>query len=302
MLKTSTAEMVIYTFALSSSTKIHSKKDSEKLMEFITSTHDKYNNISRLKTMRYTFLITCIAKILVKPNPNQPPVLVPSKLTHEIARFYVEMASFTDCSLRSAIALEQAAILFAQSNWPRKYGFNMVLAGNHFSNIKNSSSSKFHALRCYRSAQALFQKENNSTFRSADTHIRWTIARLISNFEPHESIEYYRQALRNGFLPGGDKLVAKTVQKDVLKEYCMMIEACKEDPKIGFNLELPKVVSKTFKFENSRISAGDKTKASFRVFNYLNTELKLDKIELIGCEYLEASVLEKIVFQPLEQK
>ena len=293
MLKMAAAEMVIYSFALSSASKIHSKKDSEKLMDFITTTHDKYNNISRLKTMRYTFLVTCISKILTKHGDNR----LASKLTHEIARFYVEMASFTDCSLRSAIALEQAAILFAQSNWPRKYGFNMVLAGTHFSNI---NGHKFHALRCYRSAQALFQKDNNSTFRSADTHIRWTIARLISSFEPKESIEYYKQALRNGFLPGGDTLVSKTTQQTVLKEYCMMIEACKDQS--SFSLELPKIVNKSFKFKHSVIHHGQKTTASFKVYNYLNCDLHLKKVELIGCEVLESDCLEDLFLKPLEQK
>jgi len=293
MLKMAAAEMVIYSFALSSASKIHSKKDSEKLMDFITTTHDKYNNISRLKTMRYTFLVTCISKILTEHGDNR----LESVLTHEIARFYVEMASFTDCSLRSAIALEQAAILFAQSNWPRKYGFNMVLAGNHFSNIKGH---KFHALRCYRSAQALFQKENNSTFRSADTHIRWTIARLISSFEPKESIEYYKQALRNGFLPGGDKLVAKTTQQTVLKEYCMMIDACKDQS--SFSLQLPKIVNKSFKFKHAVIHHDQVTTASFKIHNYLNCDLHLKKVELVGCEFLDSDCLEDIFLNPFDQK
>ena len=118
--------------------------------------------------------------------------------------------------------------------------FHMLLAGTRFSNSQNHA---LHSIRCYRAASLLFQHEKlSSTFRTANQHIRWTIARLVSSFEANEAIESYANVLKQGTLPGSDLNANGTVQKCMFEEYLVMLKACNEK----FTLNLPRIVNKSF--------------------------------------------------------
>ena len=303
------AEMALYSFALSTTTTIQNVKESEKLIQFMSSCFSKYLPISRVKAMRLVFLLADIV-LVISENTN----LGLSRLYNEIAKMYVDLsdskgaqqnASSMKCAIRSGVCLEQAAILFAKSSWPRKYAFHMLLAGSHYSNSKKHS---LHSLRCYRAAALLFENERlNSTFRIANQHISWTIARIVAelkNYDNDEALQNYGKILRAGILPGSDLSIAP-IHKAVFDEYLTMLKSTGRPFGTG-SVRIPKIINKKVDWHSTTgnkilIEEKETLLLDISIYNPLACQLKYEEVALIlndEDKYLQTSTVKELTLPP----
>ncbi|CAH0382112.1 unnamed protein product [Bemisia tabaci] len=96
----------------------------------------------------------------------------------EAAKQLIRMTS-EDSDLRSALLLEQASYCYLHSRkprMPRKYAFNLVLAGHRF----NKAGQKKHTLRCYNQAHQVYQGKEWSL---AEDHIHLMIGRQAASLQ-----------------------------------------------------------------------------------------------------------------------
>lgn len=115
----------------------------------------------------------------------------------EAAFHYVRMTTEKD-DLRSALLLEQAAYCYLkmQIPQPKKFAFQMVLAGHRF----GKCGQKSHAIRCYEMAAQIYSEKQ---WRVIHDHLDYAVGRLHSSSKNYVSaMNYFRKLLvRQSSLP-----------------------------------------------------------------------------------------------------
>ncbi|KAI8819635.1 ER-golgi trafficking TRAPP I complex 85 kDa subunit-domain-containing protein [Fimicolochytrium jonesii] len=118
-------------------------------------------------------------------------ILAQKGLIRDAAPLLIRMTG-EDSDLRSALFLEQAAMLFLQVQPPmvRKYAFHLILAGHRFSKC----GQRIHAFRCYNGARAVY---NERDWALVEDHINFTLGRQSFHLGDFQSaVGFFLKLLR----------------------------------------------------------------------------------------------------------